>query len=91
MFAIADKTGGAYTPSYTRVINGAGAHGEYRRFVDHLDLLGDGVDEIVLEGWQNGGDTYLAVMRYKSGHWMEMFRGATSWCLDPRHAPPIGD
>jgi hypothetical protein len=91
VFAIADKTGGAYTPSYTRVINGAGAHGEYRRFVDHLDLLGDGVDEIVLEGWQNGGDTYLAVMRYKSGRWMEMFRGATSWCLDPRHAPPVGD
>lgn len=90
LFALADKTGGAYTPSYTRVINGSGAHGEYRRFVDHLDLDGDGVDEIILEGWQNGGDTYLAIMRYKSGHWMEMFRGGTSWCLDPRHAPPIG-
>jgi hypothetical protein len=30
-------------------------------------------------------------MRYNAGHWMEMFRGATSWCLDTRHAPPIGD
>jgi hypothetical protein len=90
LFALADKTGGAYTPSYTRVINGSGAHGEYRRFVDHLDLDGDGVDEIVLEGWQNGGDTYLAVMRYKSGRWMEMFRGGTSWCLDARRAAPLG-
>jgi hypothetical protein len=84
LFAIADKAGGAYTPSYARVVNGSGAHAEYRRFVDHLDLHGDGVDEIILEGWQNGGDTYLAVMRYKAGHWQEVFRGATSWCLDPK-------
>jgi hypothetical protein len=84
LFAIADKVGGAYAPSYSRVVNGSGVHAEYRRFVDHLDLDGDGVDEIVLEGWQNGGDTYLAVMRYKAGHWQEVFRGATSWCLDPK-------
>jgi hypothetical protein len=88
VFAIADKAGGAYSPSYTRVINGSGAHAEYRRFVDHLDLDGDGVDELVLEGWQNGGDTYLAVMRYKAGRWLEVFRGATSWCLDPRSGAP---
>jgi len=87
LFAIADKLGPVYSPSYTRVINGAGAHAEYRRFVDHLDLDGDGVDEIILEGWQNGGDTYLAVMRYHEGHWMESFRGATTWCLDPARAP----
>jgi hypothetical protein len=84
LFAIADKTGGAYAPSFTKVINGPAAHAEYRRYVDHVDLNGDGVDEIVLEGWQYGGDTYLMVMRFKDGHWNEVFRGAPNWCMDPR-------
>jgi hypothetical protein len=85
LFVVADKIGGSYTPSFTKVINGAASHAEYRRFVDHVDLDGDGVDEIVLEGWQYGGDTYLMVMRYKGGRWNEVYRSSSNWCLDPQH------
>jgi hypothetical protein len=56
---------------------------EYRRLIDHLDLTGDGVDEIVLEGWHTGGDSYLVFLQYHGGHWREVARSATSWCADP--------
>jgi hypothetical protein len=56
---------------------------EYRRLIDHLDLTGDGVDEIVLEGWQTGGDSFLVFLGYRDGHWRELARSATSWCADP--------
>jgi hypothetical protein len=56
---------------------------EYRRLIDHLDLTGDGVDEIVLEGWHTGGDSYLVFLQYHGGHWREIGRSATSWCADP--------
>lgn len=55
---------------------------EFRRYIDHLDLTGDGVDEIVLEGWRTGGDSYLVFMQYKDGHWREVARGANNWCAD---------
>jgi len=56
---------------------------EYRRLIDHLDLTGDGVDEIVLEGWHTGGDSFLSFLQYHGGHWRELARSATSWCADP--------
>jgi hypothetical protein len=56
---------------------------EYRRLIDHLDLTGDGVDEIVLEGWHTGSDSFLVFLHYHDGHWREIARGATSWCGDP--------
>ncbi len=55
---------------------------EYRRLIDHLDLTGDGVDEIVLEGWHTGSDSYLVFLQYHDGHWREIARSATSWCAD---------
>ena len=55
---------------------------EYRRLIDHLDITGDGVDEIVLEGWQTGGDSFLVFLGYQGGHWRELARSATSWCAD---------
>jgi hypothetical protein len=57
---------------------------EFRRLIDHADLTGDGVDEIVLEGWRNGGDSFLIFMQYKIGHWREVARGPTSWCADAK-------
>jgi hypothetical protein len=55
---------------------------EFRRFIDHADLTGDGVDEIALEGWHTGGDSYLIFLQYQNGRWREMARGVTSWCAD---------
>ncbi len=55
---------------------------EFRRFVDHLDLTGDGVDELLLEGWQREGESYLVILRYQNGHWREAMRTRPSWCDD---------
>jgi hypothetical protein len=81
---IADKVAGAsdYRTTYTHTLNGDASSGEFRRFVDHLDVAGDGVTEIVLEGWKYGGDTFLMFLQYKNGGWTELYRSRSSWCLD---------
>ncbi|MEO7456339.1 MAG: hypothetical protein ABIY52_08755 [Gemmatimonadaceae bacterium] len=57
---------------------------EFRRLIDHADFTGDGVDEIVLEGWTPGSDSFLIFLQYKGGHWREAARGANSWCADQK-------
>ncbi len=85
LFLIADADRhGSYNATYTHATFGALARTEYRRFFDHLDLTGNGVDEIILEGWQFGGDTFLAVLALRDGSWQEIFRTRSSWCLDER-------
>ncbi len=85
VFAIGDQdAAGGYQASFTHTVNGPVTSAEYRRFVDHLDIDGDGVDEIVLEGWEFGGETFLAVLTYDSGRWRESYRARSSWCLDSR-------
>lgn len=85
VFALADKNAaGAYAPSFSHAANGPASTAEYRRYVDHLDMTGDGVDEIALEGWKSGGDTFLTILGYQDGQWGEVYRGRPSWCLDVR-------
>ncbi len=85
LFLIADADRhGSYHATYTHATYGPLAATEYRRFFDHLDLTGNGVDEIILEGWQFGGDTFLAVLALRDGFWQEIFRTRSNWCLDER-------
>lgn len=81
---IADKPSGAseYRTTFSHTLNGDASSGEFRRYIDHLDVAGDGVTEIVLEGWKYGGDTFLTFLRYKNGAWAELYRSRSSWCLD---------
>jgi hypothetical protein len=81
VFMLADSTGtGGYDATYVHTAKDSVP--EFRRLIDHVDLTGDGVDEIVLEGWRAGGDTYLVIMKYDGGRWRETARGGTSWCAD---------
>ena len=82
VFAIADRSGDRYAATFTHAVNEPANSATYRRYVDHLDVTGDGIDEIVLEGWQSGGDTYLMVLGFKGGRWEEVFRGRSSWCIE---------
>jgi hypothetical protein len=84
IFALADAGANGYVPTFKHTVNGSAADAEYRRYIDHLDVDGDGIDEIVVEGWQYGGDTFLAVLGYRGGQWEEVFRGRPNWCLDNR-------
>ena len=82
LFTLADYSDSshAYVKSFVHVARDSTR--EFRRLIDHVDLTGDGVDEIVLEGWRLGGDSFLVVLKYANGQWHEVARGATSWCAD---------
>jgi hypothetical protein len=81
IFALADDQGPGYKPTLSHTATGAVASAEFRRYIDHLDINGDGVDEIVVEGWQFAGETFVSVLGYANGEWREVFRGPSSWCL----------
>ncbi|HUQ83681.1 MAG TPA: hypothetical protein VM076_21190 [Gemmatimonadaceae bacterium] len=81
VFALADDMGAGYQPTFKHTAAGSVSGAEFRRYIDHLDLNGDGVDEIVLEGWQFAGETFISVLGYTNGDWREIFRGRSSWCL----------
>jgi hypothetical protein len=80
LFVIADKGDKGYVPTYVRVVRSTG-DSDYRRYVDHLDLTGDGVDELILEGWSSGRESYLLVLRHRHGRWVEVFTARQSWCV----------
>jgi hypothetical protein len=84
VFTIADKTGTEYAPTFSKTVNGSSSHEEFRRYVDHLDIDGDGIDELVLEGWRPGGGSYPIILKYVAGRWQEIFRGSSDWCLDQK-------
>lgn len=87
LVVIADKdSSGAYHATFSHRINGPLAAAAFRRYFDHLDMDGDGVDEIVLQGWQFGGDTFLSVLGWRERKWQEIYRTRANWCLDERKA-----
>lgn len=81
-FALSDSTASGYGITFFHAPRDSTP--EFRRFVDHVDLTGDGVDEVVLEGWQAGSDSYPIVLKFVNGSWHELARGASSWCGDAR-------
>ena len=84
---IADKdSSGVYHATFSHRINGPLAAAAFRRYFDHLDVDGDGIDEIVLQGWQFGGDTFLSVLGFRERKWQEIYRTRANWCLDERKA-----
>ena len=80
LFVLADSADGAYASTF--IHSADDSLPEFRRFIDHADITGDGVDELLLEGWENGGDSFLLFLRFTNGRWREMARGETSWCAD---------
>jgi hypothetical protein len=85
LVVIADRdSAGAYRATYSHRLNGPLAAAAFRRYFDHLDIDGDGVDEIVLQGWQFGGDTFLSVLAWREHKWLEVYRTRANWCLDER-------
>jgi hypothetical protein len=88
VFALADSAPTGYDVTFYHAPRDSTP--EFRRLVDHLDLTGDGVDEVVLEGWKPGGDSYPIVLKYVNGRWHELARGAGTWCADaPRRESPL--
>ena len=87
LVVIADKDStGTYHATFSHRINGPLAAAAFRRYFDHLDIDGNGIDEIILQGWQFSGDTFLSVLAWREGKWQEIYRTRPNWCLDERKA-----
>jgi len=86
LFILAEKVGDAYEPTYRHAVSGDAKTVEFQRVVDHLDVNGDGVDEIILEAWRYASEPDLVVLSFKAGTWHEALRVKQSWCLDPPRA-----
>lgn len=82
VFVIADQTAIGYAPTYQLAVNGPVVGAIFRRYIDHLDLEGNGLNDIILETWTYGDSSYLTVLKWGHGRWNEVFRGNRSWCLD---------
>ncbi len=75
--------------TYQHVAAGESRTVEFQRLVNHADLDGDGVDEIILEVWRYAGVPELAILKRSGGRWAQAFRVSENWCLDraPEGAP----
>jgi hypothetical protein len=83
IFLIADrKDGGDYALTFSHAFAAATDNDEYRIYLNHLDLTGDGVQEILVEARQVGGGAAVTVLGYRNGGWVEVFRSRSGWCLD---------
>ena len=84
LFALADKQpDGTYMATYRHAVSGDAKTVEFQRLIDHADVNGDGVDELILEAWKYGAPNALVVLSFKAGMWHESLRVKQSWCLDP--------
>jgi hypothetical protein len=80
LFALADIGVDGYASTFAHVATDS--EPEFRRLIDHVDLTGDGVDELLLEGWRQRGESFLVIMQFTGGRWREVARGTNSWCAD---------
>lgn len=83
ILALFDKVDTGYVSTYRHVKSGDAKGVEFQRLVDHLDVDGDGIDEIVLESWHYATTNELVVLAFKAGQWHEVLRASSNWCLDP--------
>lgn len=82
--ALAEDSAGTLLPSYQHVSSGEARAVEMQRLVNHADLDGDGVDEILIEEWKYAATPEVAVLKYAQGKWRTVFRVSQNWCLDAR-------
>jgi hypothetical protein len=80
VFALADIGVDGYASTFAHAATDS--EPEFRRLIDHADLTGDGIDELLLEGWRQGGESFLVIMQFTGGRWRETARGINSWCAD---------
>ena len=88
LLALFDKVDTGYVSTYRHVKSGDAKTVEFQRVLDHLDVDGDGIDELILESWHYGGTNELVVLGFKANQWHEVLRTSSKWCLDPPKDQP---
>jgi hypothetical protein len=76
-----DPDGKGYQVSYHHLESGEARTVEFQRLLDHLDLTGDGVDEVFVESWRYASRNELVVLSRINGKWHESLRVPQNWCV----------
>jgi hypothetical protein len=76
-----DLDGKGYVPTYMHVVSGEARTVEFQRLLDHLDVTGDGTEEVFLESWRYASDNDLVVLSRANGKWHETMRVKQNWCV----------
>lgn len=84
ILALAEDSAGTQNTSYAHFSNGEGRTVDFQRVANHVDLDGDGVDEIIVEQWRYAGVPDLLILKYRGGKWEEIFRKSMEWCLSKK-------
>ncbi|MDP1890179.1 MAG: hypothetical protein Q8K55_04750 [Gemmatimonadaceae bacterium] len=79
-----DVDGTGYKVTYKHLESGEARLVEFQRLLDHLDLTGDGTDEIFVESWRYASTNDLLVLTRTNGQWHESLRVPQKWCLKQR-------
>jgi len=79
-----DPDGAGYRVSYRHLQSGEARTVEFQRLLDHLDLTGDGTDEVFVESWRYASDNDLVVLSRANGKWHESLRVQQNWCVRKR-------
>jgi hypothetical protein len=82
VFVLAEDSAGTPITSYRHTGSGESRTVTFHRVVNHADLDGDGVAEILLESWRYAGVPDLVLLKYREGRWRETFRVSMEWCVD---------
>ncbi|MBL8997858.1 MAG: hypothetical protein KJZ74_09845 [Gemmatimonadales bacterium] len=81
ILALAEDSAGTQNTSYSHLANGEARAVDFQRVANHVDLDGDGVDEIIVEQWRYAATPDLIVLKYGAGKWSEVFRMGLGWCV----------
>lgn len=84
IFVLAEDSAGVFNTSYRHSSSGEARAVDFMRLVNHADLDGDGIAEIVAEGWRYAGVPDLVLLKYRAGRWRETFRVSMDWCTQRR-------
>jgi len=84
VLALLDFIDGKWQPTYRHVASGEARTVEFQRLLDHVDLDGDGTDEVILESWRYAAPNELVVLRFRAGQWHESLRVPLGWCMDSK-------
>ncbi|MEK7240562.1 MAG: hypothetical protein AAB224_08240 [Gemmatimonadota bacterium] len=77
-----DSTG--YRVTYRHLQSGEARTVEFQRLLDHLDVTGDGTDEVFVESWRYASNNDLVVLTRSNGRWHESLRVRQEWCVKER-------
>lgn len=81
ILALAEDSAGTPAISFRHTASGESRSVTFLRLVNHADLDGDGVAELLLESWRYAAIPDLVLLKYREGRWRETFRVSMDWCV----------